>query len=170
MSWMISGSWAGPQIGDSSTTVADAVVELVERTIALGYGRRDWLIGIGIAGRRKIRIALIVNSALALSTTRLHPSYYRSKVRQRIHFGFGGGLRGRRCSILYPLDAAEKAALVRPGIFQVLQLVALHRGFDELIVAGTQGWQRLGIDQHLDAPGYAGLASDQRVAFEREHH
>ena len=115
MSWMISGSWAGPQIGDSSTTVADAVVELVERTIALGYGRRDWLIGIGIAGRRKIRIALIVNSTLALSTTRLYPSYFRSWVRQRIHFCFGGGLRGRRCSILYPLDDAEKAALVRPG-------------------------------------------------------
>ncbi len=45
---------------------------------ALGYGRRDQPIGIGIAGRRKIRIALIVNSALALSTTRLHPSYFRS--------------------------------------------------------------------------------------------
>ena len=58
--------------------VADAVVELVERAIALGYRRRVRLIGIGIAGRRKIRIALIVNSALALSTTRLHPSYFRS--------------------------------------------------------------------------------------------
>ncbi len=58
--------------------VADAVVELVERAVALGYGRRDRLIGIGIAGRRKTRIALIVNSALALSTTRFHPSYFRS--------------------------------------------------------------------------------------------
>ncbi len=56
------------------------------------------------------------------------------------------------------------------GSFLIDRLVALHRGFDELIVAGTQGWQRFGIDQHLDAPGYAGLASDQRVAFEREHH
>ncbi len=53
--------------------VADAVVQLVERAIALGYRRRVRLIGIGITGRRKIRIALIVNSALALSTIRLHP-------------------------------------------------------------------------------------------------
>src|SRR5260370_18596688 len=57
--------------GFLNDAVADAVVELVERAIALGYGRRDRLIGIGIAGRRKIRIALIVNSALALSTSRL---------------------------------------------------------------------------------------------------
>jgi hypothetical protein len=49
-------------------------------------------------------------------------------------------------------------------------LVPLHRGFDELIGAGAQGRQRFGIDQYLDAPGHAGLASDQRVAFEREHH
>ncbi len=61
--------------GFLNDAVADAVVELVERAIALGYGRRDRLIG--IAGRRKIRIALIVNSALALSTTRLHLSYFR---------------------------------------------------------------------------------------------
>ncbi len=63
-------------MGFLNDAVADAVVELVERAIALRYGRRDRLIG--IAGRRKIRIALIVNSALALSTTRLHPSYFRS--------------------------------------------------------------------------------------------
>ena len=50
------------------------------------------------------------------------------------------------------------------------RLVPLHRGFDELIVAGLQGWQRFGIDQYLDAPGHAGLASDQPAAFEREHH
>ncbi len=50
------------------------------------------------------------------------------------------------------------------------RLVPLHRGFDELIVAGAEGRQRLGIDQHLDASGYAGAASDQPVAFEREHH
>ena len=49
-------------------------------------------------------------------------------------------------------------------------LVPLHRGFDELIVAGAEGRQRFGIDQHLDASGYSGLASDQPVAFEREHH
>ncbi len=41
-------------------------MELVERAIALGYGRRDRLIRIDTGGRRKIRIALIVNSALAL--------------------------------------------------------------------------------------------------------
>src|SRR5260370_10013322 len=58
----------------------------------------------------------------------------------------------------------------RPTQMSRLQLVALHRGFDELIVAGTQGWQRFGIDQHLDAPGYSGSASDPRVAFERQHH
>ena len=49
-------------------------------------------------------------------------------------------------------------------------LVLLHRGFDELVVAGAQRRQRFGIDQHLDASGYSGLASDQPVAFEREHH
>ena len=53
---------------------------------------------------------------------------------------------------------------------QYEQLVPLHRGFDELIVAGAEGRQRFGIDQHLDASGYAGLASDQPVAFEGEHH
>ncbi len=64
--------------GFLNDAVADAVVELVERAIALGYGRRDRLIRIDTGGRRKIRIALIVNSSLALSTTRLHPSYFRS--------------------------------------------------------------------------------------------
>jgi hypothetical protein len=49
-------------------------------------------------------------------------------------------------------------------------LVPLHRGFDELIVSGAEGRQRVGIDQQLDAAGYAGVASDQPVAFEREHH
>jgi hypothetical protein len=49
-------------------------------------------------------------------------------------------------------------------------LVPLHRGFDELIISGAEGRQRFGIDQHLDASGYAGVASDQPVAFEREHH
>ena len=34
----------------------------------------------------------------------------------------------------------------------------------------TKWRQRFGIDQHLDAPGDAGLASDQPAAFEREHH
>ncbi len=52
--------------GFLNDAVADAVVELVERAIALGYGRRDRLIRIDTGGRRKIRIALIVNSALAL--------------------------------------------------------------------------------------------------------
>ncbi len=39
-----------------------------------------------------------------------------------------------------------------------------------MIGAGAEGRQRFGIDQHLDAPGCAGVASDQPVAFEREHH
>src|SRR6266849_6722543 len=52
--------------GFLNDAIADAVVELVERAITLGYGRRDRLIRIDTGGRRKIRIALIVNSALAL--------------------------------------------------------------------------------------------------------
>jgi hypothetical protein len=59
-------------------TAAVARNALVERAIALGYGRLDRLIRIGTAGRRKIRIVWIANSALALSTTRLHTSYFRS--------------------------------------------------------------------------------------------
>ncbi len=51
-----------------------------------------------------------------------------------------------------------------------MPLVPLHRGFDELIVAGAQGRKRFGIDQDLDASGYSRLASDKPVAFEREHH
>src|SRR6266478_5017331 len=37
-------------------------------------------------------MAHMVNSAFALSTTRLQIAYFRSNVRQRIHFGFDGGL------------------------------------------------------------------------------
>ena len=70
----------------------------------------------------------------------------------------------RSLACRYLIDATGQASFV------ARQLVPLHRGFDELIVAGAQGRQRFGIDQHLDAPGHAGLASDQPAAFEREHH
>src|SRR5260370_40076980 len=43
-------------------------------------------------GRLKIFLAHTMNSALALSTTRLHTAYFLSYGRQRIHFGFAGGL------------------------------------------------------------------------------
>jgi hypothetical protein len=43
-------------------------------------------------GRLKIRMARTVNSALASSTARSQISYFFSYVRQRIHFGFVGGL------------------------------------------------------------------------------
>jgi hypothetical protein len=56
------------------------------------------------------------------------------------------------------------------GLGSPSRLVPLHRGFDELIVSGAEGRQRVGIDQHLDAAGFAWVASDQPVAFEREHH
>ena len=77
------------------------------------------------------------------------------------------GLRlGGRCSGLCRNTYWQSPGANRLGIY----LVALHRGFDELMVPGAQGWQRFGIDQYLDAPGHAGLASDQPAAFEREHH
>jgi hypothetical protein len=43
-------------------------------------------------GRLKIRMARTVNSALASSTARSQISYFLSYVRQRIHFGFVGGV------------------------------------------------------------------------------
>src|SRR5260370_17177901 len=90
---MISGSWAGPQIGDSSTMrLPTRLWSLSSGRLHLGYGRRDRLTRIDTGGRRKIRMAHMVNSALALSTTRLHKPYFLSYVRQRIHFGFDAGL------------------------------------------------------------------------------
>ena len=80
-----------------------------------------------------------------------------------------GFLRDER---LFHHDVAESEAYRSgvPAARALVELVPLHRGFDELIVAGAQGRQRFGIDQHFDASGYAGVASDQPVAFEREHH
>src|SRR5260370_41667196 len=69
----------------------------------------------------------------------------------------------RRCACAAPVRSTgasvSEAITSRP--FVLLYLVSLHRGFDELIVACAQGRQRFGIDQHLAAPGYAGLALDQ---------
>jgi len=43
-------------------------------------------------GRLKIRMARTVNSVLASSTALSQISYFSSYVRQRIHFGFVGGI------------------------------------------------------------------------------
>jgi hypothetical protein len=50
------------------------------------------------------------------------------------------------------------------------RLVPLHRGFDDLLGAGSQRWEGLRVDEQFDAAGDAGFASDQTSPLEGQHH
>ena len=52
----------------------------------------------------------------------------------------------------------------------ILSLVALHRGFDGLVLGGFEGRQDLGVDAEPDGSGGAGRARDEAAPFEGEHH
>ena len=76
---MISGVWVAPQTTASSTRWSATLLwSLSSGRLRQGYGRLDRLTRIGTAGRRKIRIAFSVNSALDLSTTHSQRLYFFS--------------------------------------------------------------------------------------------
>jgi len=71
-----------------------------------------------------------------------------------------------RDSLLTPTDARTVDLMLQYSI----QLVPLHRGFDDLIEAWPQSREVGWIDQQFDAAGDARLASDQAGALEGEDH
>ena len=81
------------------------------------------------------------------------------------------GSRVRLASVcVISATPARLKALRLFGLKGQAKLVPLHRRIDGLIVTGTEGRSHSGIAQHLDASGCAGAASDQPIAFQRDHH